>query len=108
MSQLARVAPVDCIADDLARVQCNLTLLIEFYKYPGPEPEAYLEQGIFKIATRSLEISEGLDADEAEAELERRVRNSKRRIYALLNQCEFSAIRHLDKVLQQKILEATQ
>ena len=108
MTQIARLAPADCIADEMARVQCSLTLLIEFYKYPGPEPEAYLEQGIFKIATRSLEISEGLDADEAEAELERRVRNSKRRIHALLNQCEFSAIRHLDKVLQQKILEATE
>lgn len=108
MTDLARIAPADCIADDMARVQCSLTLLIEFLKYPGPEPEAYLEQGIFKIATRSLEISEGLSADAAEVELERRVRNSKRRIHALLNQCEFSAIRHLDKVLQQKILEATQ
>lgn len=108
MSNLATLPPADCIADEMARVQCSLTLLIEFFKYPGPEPEAYLEQGIFKIATRSLEISEGLSPDAAEIELEARVRNSRRRIHALLNQCDFGAIRHLDKVLQQKVLEATQ
>lgn len=101
-NDLATVAPLDCIADELARVQCNLRILTELLGYE----EHRFEDFVFKVATRSLELSEGLDADEAEQSLEERVRNAHYRIDALLNQCDFDAIRALDQRLIRLIAES--
>lgn len=98
-ASLATVAPLDCIADELARVQCNIRVLTELLGYE----ESRMENFLFRWATNSLHLSEGLDMDAAERELEARVRNARRRIDALLNQMDFGAIRALDARLMQLV-----
>ena len=99
MSNLALLPEADCIAEELGRVQANLTVLT---KILGHEP-ARVEAFIFRIATRDLELTESLEPVYAASELEERVARAKNRTHALLNECSFEAIRALDARLQSQV-----
>lgn len=90
--------------DDLALAQANIRILTELFGYSEPRFEDF----VLKLATRSLELEQSMEADPAEQVLRDIAAKARVPIHALMNQLSPGAIKTLADKTSQLIAEAVQ